>query len=338
MPGRRQVVVTQNFFDEKAIAYLQANNCDVSLPRLPTGQADGALSHDELFEIVSGADGWIVGHARVTRELLASLPRLKVLSRRGVGYDRVDFQAAKDLGMVVAIAVGGNEGAVAELTIGLMLAVSRRIVESQEQMKAGNWAILQGTDLSRKTIGIIGLGRIGRTLIQKLKGFEARFLVATPNPDQAFAEANNVTYVDTQTLLRESDYVSLHAPLTPATRFVINEASIRTMKPTAIVVNTARGGLVEDAHLLAALKEGRLGGAALDVFMSEGDPAYKQTTEELIRLPNVVATPHAGASSRESLDLTNMIASQSLVAVLDGGSPPAARVVADGRPPKAIRA
>jgi D-3-phosphoglycerate dehydrogenase len=332
MSGRRKVVVTQNFFDQKSIAYLEANNCEVLLPKLPSGQADGALSHDELLAIVSGADGWIVGHAHVTRKLLEALPEVRVLSRRGVGYDRVDVQAAKDLGRVLAIAAGGNEAAVADLTIGLMLAVGRRIVESQDQMRQGKWAILSGTDLTRKTVGLIGLGRIGRAVAKRLSGFDARTLVVTPNPDKALSDSGLVTYVDLPTLLSESDYVSLHAPMNAATRFTISETSIATMKPTAIVINTARGGLVEDRHLLEALKAGRLGGAGLDTFMSEADASYKDATEELIRLPNVAATPHAAASTREALELTNMIAAESIVAVLDGGTPPAGRLIADGRP------
>jgi len=331
MSTRHKVVVTQNFFDQESITFLEENNCEVELARLPAGQADGNLSHDELVSMVSGADGWIVGHARVTRELLEALPQVKVISRRGVGYDRVDLQAAKDLGRVVAIAVGGNEGAVADLTIGLMLGVGRRIGESQERMTKGDWTILLGTDLSKKTVGIVGLGRIGRTVIKRLKGFDARILVFTPNEDPAFAREHPVSFVGLEALLCESDYITLHAPLTTATRFLINKDSIATMKSSAIVVNTSRGGLIEDAHLLAALNEKKLAGAGLDVFMSEADPAYREVTEELLRLPNVMATPHAGASTREALNLTNMIAAQSVVAVLNGGSPHPACIVADGR-------
>ena len=330
MPSRK-VVVTQNFFDDESIAFLKANGCDVVIAKLPGGRPDGSLSHDELLNLVSGANGWILGHANVTRELLAALPDLKIVSRRGVGYDRVDLEAARNLGRVVAIAVGGNEAAVADLTIGLMLGVGRRIGESQEAMKDGKWSILMGTDLTKKTVGLIGLGRIGRSVVQRLKGFDARILVSAPRRDVAYARAHGITYVDIDTLYKESDYISLHAPMTPETRFLINQDTISLMKPDAIIINTSRGGLIEDAHLLAALKEKRLGGAGLDVFMSEADPSYKATTEELIRLPNVVVTPHAAASTREALALTNMIASQSVVAVFDGGSPPANRIVADGR-------
>lgn len=330
--SNRKVVVTQQFFDDGSVAYLREKGCDVTVAKLPGGRPDGALSHGELVELLSGAKGWIVGHATVSRRLLEALPELTIISRRGVGYDRVDVQAARDLGRIVTIAVGGNEAAVADLAIGLMLGVGRRIGESQEAMKAGRWSVLIGTDLTRKTVGLVGLGRIGRQVVQRLKGFDARILVSAPRQGEEYARKASLTYVPIERLFAESDYISLHAPLTPETRFLVSEKTIPLMKSDAIIINTARGGLVEDAHLLAALKEKRLGGAGLDVFMSEADPAYKAVTDELIRLPNVVATPHAAASTHEALALTNMIASESVVAVFDGASPPANRIVADGRP------
>lgn len=329
--GSRRVVVTQRFFDEASKAFLLSAGCEVAIADLPPGQADGGLSHDELVALLEGADGWIVGHARVTRELLAALPRLSIISRRGVGYERVDLQAARDLGRVVTIAAGGNDASVADQAIGMMISVGRRFREAQDQMAAGSWSILMGTDLYRKTVGVVGLGRIGRSVVKRLSGFEAQVLVATSRPDPAYASETGVTFADVDTLLRASDYVTLHAPLTPATRHLINAESLRTMRPGAIVINTARGGLVSDADLLAALLAGELGGAGLDVFESENDPTMQPVTDALIALPNVVAAPHAGASTREGLDRTNMIASRCVVEVLEGRSPPRECVVADGR-------
>lgn len=330
-PSRR-VVVSQRFFDDRTIAYLSENDCDGVMAELPPGKADGVFSHEQLVELLTGAAGWIVGHARVTRELLMALPDLKIISRRGVGYERVDVEAARELGRVVTIAAGGNDASVADHTIALMLAVGRRLRESQLQMLAGNWSILVSSDLNQKTVGVVGLGRIGRSVIQRLKGFEARVLVFDPIVDQAYAKANGVTYSDLDTLLRESDYITLHAPLLPQTRHLINETSIGLMKPTAIVINAARGELVEDRHLLDALKSGRIAGAGLDVFQSESDPSYKPVSDELIKLPNVVATPHAAASSLEGLARTNMVAAKCVVDVFDGKSPPEACLIADGRP------
>lgn len=322
-----RVVVTQRFFDNASLETLRAAGCEVEIVALPPGKADGDLSHDELVAILHGAAGWIVGHARVTADLQAALPALQIISRRGVGYERVDLAAAQRLGKVVCIAAGGNDASVADHTIGLMLSVSRRFRESQNNMIAGNWSILMGQDLYQKTVGVIGLGRIGRSVVKRLGGFEARVLV---HGGRADAEPG-VTRTDLKTLLAESDFVTVHAPLTSETRFMIDADALASMKTSAFLINTARGGLVDDRALLAALKAGKLAGAGLDTFVSEADASYKDVTQELISLPNVIATPHSAASSREGLDRTNMVASLCVIDVLAGRSPPAQCVVADGR-------
>jgi D-3-phosphoglycerate dehydrogenase len=327
----RRVVVTQRLFDAATIAYLEAQGCEVVLAEPPPGRGDGDLTQPELEALLAGAAGWIVGHARVTGDLLAALPDLQIISRRGVGYERVDLEAARNLGKVVAIAAGGNDASVADHAIALMLAVGRRFRESQARMLAGDWTILTGSDLYRKTVGVVGAGRSGRSLVQRLRGFEADILVHGRSRDEAWAAENGVTYVEMPHLLARSDYVTLHAPLTPATRLLIDADAMAAMKPGAVLINTARGGLVDDRALLAALSSGHLGGAGLDTFMSESDPEQRPVTEALLALPNVVATPHAAASSREGLDRTNMVAARSVVAVLDGGDPAQGCVVADGR-------
>ena len=333
--SHRRVVVTSPFFDEEAHAYLKQHGCEVDIVQWQKGEGDGSLATPQLASLLEGASGWIVGQAYVTRELLTALPDLQVLARRGVGYDRVDVNAVRDLGRVLTIGAGGNDASVADHTIGLMLAVARRLRESQNRMLAGNWSILTSSDLSGKTVGIIGLGRIGKSLVQRLKGFEARILVCHPRPDREYGEANGITYVDMQTLLRQSDVVSVHAPLSPETRFLIDSAALALMKPTAILVNTARGGLVDDRDLLAALKTGRIAGAGLDVYVSEGDPAFKPVSDELVALPNVIATPHSAGSSVEALARTNMIAAKTVISVFDGEKLPEACVIADGRKPAA---
>jgi D-3-phosphoglycerate dehydrogenase len=331
MTANRKVVVTQRFFDTAAIGYLEDAGCEVVVADLPPRRGDGDLDRDALVDLLHDAAGWIVGHAHVTRELMAALPALRIVSRRGVGYDRIDLAAATDLGKVVCIAAGGNDASVADHTIALMLAVGHRFRETQARMIGGDWSILMGGDLTRKTVGIIGLGRIGRSLVQRLRGFEATILVVSAHRDDAYAAETGIRYVDLDTLLADSDYVSLHAPLTPDTRYMIDAPALRRMKSSAILINTARGGLVDDAALLDALVAGTIAGAGLDTFVSESDPTFKPVTQRLIELPTVIATPHAAASSREGLDRTNMVAAHSVVAVLDGRDPPAACVVADGR-------
>src|SRR6267378_2949782 len=327
----RKVLITQRFFDAETMSYLRSKGCEAVVAELPAGQADGDVPHETLVRWLKGAAGWIVGHARVTRELLRELPDLQVISRRGVGYDRVDVTAVRDLGRVATIAAGGNDATVADQTIGLMLALGRRFREGQRAMSEGSWAIPLGTDLYRKTVGIVGLGSIGRSVAKRLTGFEATILVHTPRRDEDLARTSGFEYVDLPEILSRSDYLTLHAPLTPQTRFLIREERIAQMKPTAFVINTARGGLLEDRDLLTALTSNRLAGAGLDVFMSESDATYHNVTRQLIALPNVIALPHAGASTREGLNRTNMVAAQCVVAVLNGTSVPPACVVVDGR-------
>ncbi len=329
-PNRR-IVVTQRFFDADSIAYLEAQNCEVVLAMPPPGKGDGDLTEDELAERLAGAAGWIVGHARVTRALLARLPDLKIVSRRGVGYERVDVAAVSDLGKVACIAVGGNDASVADHTLALLLAVSHRLPETQTKMIGGDWSILLGNDLYRRTVGVIGLGRIGRAVVQRLRGFEANILACTPRRDEAYAAQTGVAYVDLPELLERCDYVTIHAPLSAGTRHLIDAAALSRMKPSAYLINTARGGLVDDRALLAALEANQIAGAALDVFESESDPALRAVTDALIARPNVIATPHSGASSHEGLARTNMVAAANVVCVFDGTDPPSECVIADGR-------
>lgn len=328
----RRVVVTQRFFDEATRAYLAAQGCEVVVAELPAGKADADLDVSALRDLLHGAAGWIVGHAHVTDALLAGLPALQVIARRGVGYERVDCEAVRRRGKVATIAVGGNDACVADHALALMLAVAHRLREGQRRLEAGSWAIPMGTDLYRKTVGVVGLGRIGRGVVQRLRGFDCRVLVHSPHVDAHWARTQGVAPVPLAALLEQSDIVTLHAPLTPETRLLIDAAALARMRATAILVNTARGGLVEDRHLLQALEAGRLQGAGLDVFLSESDPAYGPVTQALVARADVVATPHVGASTQEGLDRTNRIAAESVVAVLDGRSPRPECVIADGRP------
>ncbi len=328
---KHRVVVTQRFFDEKTVEYLRANQCEVVIADLPPGQADGDVPVGTLLEWLQGASGWIVGHARVTRELLAALPDLQVIARRGVGYDRVDVDAVRDLGRVATIAAGSNDATVADLAIGLMLGLGRRFRDCADGMNQGSWSIPLGSDLYRKTVGVVGYGRIGQGVVKRLAGFDTEVLVHHPRCAPGPASTGNFTHVDLPTLLARSDYLTLHAPLTTDTRFLIRAETIAQMKPTAFLINTARGGLVEDRDLLAALKAKRIAGAGLDVFMSESDPGYKEVTRELVAMPNVIALPHVGASTREGLDRTNMVAARCVVSVLDGQALPPGCVIADGR-------
>jgi D-3-phosphoglycerate dehydrogenase len=328
----RTVLATATFFDERAIAFLKAHDCNVILSGLSPGTPDTSLTKERVVELLRNVDAWIVATAPVTREMLASFPKLKVIAKRGVGYDQIDVAAAKELGRVVTFAPGGNGPSVGDHTIALMLAVAKRLCEFRELMRAGNWSVQPVTELYRKTVGLVGLGRIGRGVAQRLKGFETTILAFDEIPDQQYAKANGIRFVDLPYLLQESDYISLHLPLTPSSRNLINEAALASMKETAILVNTARGGLVDEAALLRALRTGKIAGAGLDVLLGEQEPAWRSTAEELMSLPNVVVTPHVAGASREGLARGNLLAAQGIVAVFDGGSPAVECLVVDGRP------
>lgn len=331
---RHKIVVTQRFFDATAADFLKRHGCEVIVANLAPGQADGDLSEPQLIDILKGADGWIVGHANITSSLLGSLPRLQVIARRGVGYERVDTAAVEVAGKVATIAIGGNDASVADHTVALMLAVCRQLKRCQSGLSAGDWSIPLGGDLYRKTVGIVGLGRIGRGVLQRLSGFEVQPLIYSPDPQKALLDVTpQAGFVDLETLLKESDFVTLHAPLNTQTQGLIDAHALKLMKRSAVLINTARGGLVRDADLLRALRENRLAGAGLDVFESESDRALSPVTEQLIQLPNVVVTPHVGASTVEGLNRTNLIAAECVVAVLEGRSPPSHCVIADGRRP-----
>ena len=324
----RRIVVTQRMFDAEALRFLREQGFEVAVSEPPAGRTEADWSEDELVGRLGTASGWIVGHAHVTRSLLQRLPGLKAVSRRGVGYERVDLRAVRELGRVATIAAGGNDASVADHAVGLMLALSHRIVESHASMRVGRRAILTGSDLYRKTVGIVGLGRIGREVARRLGGFDVELLVHTPRP---WAEAANLRFTDLDILLARSDFVTLHLPLTPATEGIIDAAALARMKPTAYLINTARGGLVNDADLLDALRRGVVAGAGLDVFMSENDPGCAGVTQQLLELPNVVGTPHAAGSTTEALARTNHLAARNVAAALHRAPIPEACLLADGR-------
>lgn len=313
------------------IAFLKERNIDLIFADLPPGKSDADLDHDYLIAKLDGADGWIVGHVRIDRALLEKIPSVKVIARRGVGYEKIDLDAATQLGKVVTIGRGGNEDTVADHALGLMLSIGRRMTESHNAMRAGKWAILSGTDLFRKTVGLVGFGPIAQKVAQRLKGFETQTLVSTRTPNPTLARSLGVKLVDFADLLAQSDYVSLHAPATPATKHMIDAAALSRMKRGAYLINTGRASLVDERALADALKAGTIAGAGLDVLSAETDPSQRAVADELLAMPNVVVTPHAAASTNEALARTNMIAAQTIVDVLEGRDPVAQCVVADGR-------
>lgn len=313
--SRPKVLVTTRLFDDAAARFLEAQGFEVVPSGLPGDALDTHIPDADLNRMLDGAAGWIVGMRAVTRDVLAAHPGLRVVARRGVGYDSVDVKAARDLGRVVTIAAGANDPAVADHTLALMLAVLRRLKETGAAIARGDWRVLSGSDLTGKTVGLVGFGRIGRQVARRLAGFDTTVLVSSRTPDP---EAAGVAFVGLDELIARSDVVSLHAPLVPDTRHAIDAAALRAMKPGAVVVNTARGGLIDDRALLAALEAGEIAGAGLDVFEAEADPALQGIADALAARPDVVATGHAAGSSREALARGNLISAQCVAAAVAG--------------------
>lgn len=255
------------------------------------------LSEEELCREIGDCEVLIVrSSTRVTRRVIEAGKKLKMIARAGVGIDNIDVKAAEERGIKVVYAPEASKTAVAELVLGLMLCWARKIPQAYRELKEGRWEKEKfvGTELKGKTLGVVGVGRIGGEVALKALAFGMRVL-GYDLVRREEMEREGVKYVDLPTLLRESDFVTLHVPLTPQTERMIGERELSLMKPTAVLVNTSRGRIVDERALLKALREGRIAGACLDVF--EEEPTKNL---ELLSLPQVIPTPHLGASTIES--------------------------------------
>jgi D-3-phosphoglycerate dehydrogenase / 2-oxoglutarate reductase len=271
----------------------------------------------ELCPLMAGFDAYIAGLDEITAEVLSAADRLQVVARYGVGVDNVDLQAAREHGIVVTNTPGANSKAVAELTVGLILALARNIPQASQGTKAGGWPRLEGFSLEGKQIGLYGLGAIGKQVVRRLAGFDSRLLAYDVAADRDFAAAHGVQLCSPEELLRQADFLSLHCPMLPETRGLVNEAFLNKMKPGAFLINTARGELVDEASLLAALQSGRLRGAALDVYSHEPPGS----DHPLMKLPQVIATPHLGSHSDGATNAMGRMALDDCLAVLRGEPP-----------------
>lgn len=275
------------------------------------------MNPELLKEMLPGVDGYIAGLEPITREALAAADKLKVIARYGVGVDAVDLAAAKELGIVVTNTPGANSVSVAELTLGLMLALVRQIPDGAAAVRKGQFPRLNGMSLERKNIGIIGLGAIGKQLARRLAGFDSCLLAYDPYPDTAFAEKHNIQFMPMDDLLAVSDIVSLHLPLVPATHGMVNHEFLAKMKPGAFLVNTSRGELVDETALLEALQSGHLRGVGMDAFAQEPvDPS-----NPLLALPQVIPTPHLGAQTDGATNSMGWMSVEGCLSVLRGEEP-----------------
>ncbi len=270
----------------------------------------------ELLPAIAEVDAILVRSAtKVDAEALAAARRLKVVARAGVGLDNVDVRAATQNGVMVVNAPTSNIVSAAELAVGLMLAAARHIAPANASLRNGAWkrSRYTGVELYEKTVGIVGLGRIGVLVAQRLSAFGMKVIAYDPYVQAGRAAQMGVRLVTLDELLAESDFMSVHLPKTPETQGLIGEEELARVKPHLILVNAARGGIVDEHALYVALKEGRLGGAGLDVFASE--PC---TDSPLFEFENVVATPHLGASTDEAQEKAGVAVARSVRLALSG--------------------
>lgn len=275
------------------------------------------LTEEELLRAIQGVRGVLAGSEPYTRRVIESNPDLRVIARAGVGYDAVDLTAATEGGVAVCIAPGTNHDCVAEHTFGLILALAKELIPQHLAVKAGGWPRQPNLPLRGQTLGIAGLGRIGKAVALRGESFGMRLLTHEPLADQAFVAQHKISLVSFDQLLSESDYLTLHVPLSAETRQIINRRTLNLMKPTAFLINTARGGLIHELDLVEALKTKRIAGAALDVFEQEPPPA----DHPLFQLENVVFTPHAAGVDLKSRDDMAMSAAQAIITLSLGEWP-----------------
>ena len=262
------------------------------------------LKEDELIPLLKDCDGYIAGLDFITEKVLKSCEKLKVISRYGAGYDRVDIEAAREKGVLVTNTPGVNAEAVGELAFSLILSVARKIPYLNQST---------GMELKGKTIGIMGLGAIGKVVARCAKGFEMKVIAYDPFINEDYCASHQIGVCTFEEVIEQADVISLHLPLNDSTKHLIGEEAIGRMKPGAILINTSRGGIIDEDAAYQALKSGKLGGLGLDAFEVE-PPAGSL----LFEFDNVVVTPHTGAHTREATDNMANASIRNLIDVLSG--------------------
>ncbi|MDI3312186.1 MAG: phosphoglycerate dehydrogenase [Thermoanaerobacterium sp.] len=275
-----------------------------------------AFDENELKELIQDVDGIIVGVDKITREILNNAKKLKVITKYGVGLDNIDIEYAKKLGIKITYTPGANKESVADLVFTMILELSRQLFKLDKIVRDNKWDKVIGREVYGKVIGIIGTGNIGKSVAKRATGFDMRILGYDMYPDHDFARQIGMEYVDLQTLLKNSDYITLHIPFTEDMRHFIDREKLNMIKSTAFIINTSRGELINEEALYEALKQKKFAGAALDVF--EIEPPYNS---KLLELENVILSPHCGASTEDAIIRMNMMAVEGLKSVLEGKEP-----------------
>jgi D-3-phosphoglycerate dehydrogenase len=275
------------------------------------------LLENELVELIGGIHALLTGVDQVTAKVIHAAEQLKVISKFGTGVDNIDVKAATQRGIIVTNAPGMNSDAVADMAFSLILAIARKVPFAFDQVKEGRWPLIVGTEIWRKTLGVIGLGQIGKRVAIRAGGFKMRVLAHEIDPDNKFVREHGIQLVPLNQLLQESDFVSIHVPLISETENLIQKDQLEMMKPTAFLINTARGGIVDENELYEALQSGKIAGAAFDVLQEE-----PPTERRLAELENFIITPHISPFTKEAIEKAERLSAQNIIDVLEGHFPP----------------
>jgi D-3-phosphoglycerate dehydrogenase len=269
------------------------------------------MTEQEMMEAVKGVDAVILGVDPMNQKVIDAAGNLKVISKYGVGTDNIDVSYAQSKGIVVTKTVGANSDAVADYAFALMLAVARKVVLIDKECRKLNWGKISSIEMYNKKIGIVGLGNIGKGIAKRASGFNMKVYAFDVYKDENFVKENNIEFTSIDTIIKECDFISLHLPLTPETKDLISYDQFKAMKSTAIIVNTARGGVIDEEALLWALQNNEIYGAGIDVFEKE-PPEQKQ----LLELDNIIIGSHCAASTVEAVNNMGIKASENVIANL----------------------
>jgi len=290
--------------DKKLVDYIKS----LGFKDVLTNVAGKRFTRDELIVFLSQCDVAIVGLDKINEDILSQVPNLKAISKYGVGLDNIDFEACNKYGVEVLHAPGINKRSVSELSLGYMLSLFRNIYVTSNLLKQGIWKKAGGSQLSGKAVGIIGVGYIGKDLIELLKPFGCKILVNDIIEQDEYYNANGLIKSTKEEIFKNADVITVHTPLNESTKYLINKDTLAMMKPNAFVLNTARGGIVKQDDLKWALQHNIIAGAAIDPY--EVEPPEDK---DFIALPNLINTPHIGGNAKEAVEAMGMAAIENIL-------------------------
>lgn len=309
---KKKILITSRSFgqiSDKPLRILEDAGWEVSMDR-------ESFDMDRFAAEIPAYDALIIGGHKFPAEIMAKCPRLKLICKHGAGLDNIDLPAAKAQGITVTNAPGTNSNAVADLAFGMILSCARRISMAERDVRRGNWKTVIGHDVYAKTLGILGFGAIGRCVARRAAGFSMKVLAYDPFVQEVPEEFQDFVtlYADPHDVIRSCDYLSMHLPLTDQTRNMISRKEMDEMRRGAVIINTSRGGIVNEEDLYSALVSGQLSAAAMDVVVSEPMPK----DHPLLSLEQVLVTPHIGMYSEEAINAVSVICAENAAALLTG--------------------